>query len=50
MAECATMIQLREPVVHDVIGFMDGVAMLSECTSETMNKMQCTVGITLTQW
>ena len=38
MAEYATMIQLREPVAHDVIGFMDGVAVLSECTSETIEQ------------
>ena len=38
MAEYTTMIQLWEPVAHDVIGFMDGVAVLSECTSETIEQ------------
>ena len=35
MAEFAAMIQAREPIAIDVIGFMDGVALHSQCTSET---------------
>jgi len=31
MAEIAAMIEQREPLVHGVIGFMDGVALHSEC-------------------
>jgi hypothetical protein len=50
MAEYVTMVQLREPVAHDVIGFVDGVAVLSECSSETTEQMQCTVGINPIQW
>jgi len=38
MAEYAAMVQSREPVAHDVIGFMEGVAVLSECTSETIEQ------------
>jgi ribosomal protein S27E len=34
MAEFAAMIEQREPLAHDVIGFMDGVALHSECSSE----------------
>ena len=33
-ANFARMIQLREPAVDDVIGFMDGLALTSECSSE----------------
>ena len=33
-AEFAAMIEQREPLALDVIGFMDGVALHSECSSE----------------
>jgi hypothetical protein len=32
MREYATMVHAREPSVDDVIGFMDGVSLSSECT------------------
>jgi hypothetical protein len=34
MAMFARLINLREPEVNDVIGFMDGISLSSECTSE----------------
>jgi hypothetical protein len=34
MAQFARTSQEREPEVDDVIGFMDGIALTSECTSE----------------
>jgi hypothetical protein len=39
----ASMIELREPSVTDVIGFMDGVSLTSECTDErlTQNAFYC---------
>ena len=36
MAEYAQLIHQREPAVDDVIGFMDGVSLTSECTSEPL--------------
>jgi len=43
MQEFAAMIELREPIAKDVIGFMDGVSMASECTDErlTQNAYYC---------
>jgi flavoprotein len=35
MAEWAHMIERREPMATDVIGFMDGLSLLSECNSNT---------------
>jgi hypothetical protein len=32
MREYAAMVQLREPLVDDIIGFMDGVSFPAECT------------------
>ena len=34
MAHFAQLIQEKEPAVDDVIGFMDGLALMSECTSD----------------
>jgi hypothetical protein len=34
MREYATMVQARKPSVNDVIGFMYGVSLSSECTAE----------------
>jgi len=34
MRQFARMVQAREPLVDDVIGFMDGVSIPSECTDE----------------
>jgi len=36
MAEYAQLIHQREPAVDDVIGFMDGVSLTSECTSKPL--------------
>jgi hypothetical protein len=36
MASFARQINQREPVVNDVIGFMDGIALQSECTLEAI--------------
>ena len=43
MQEFAQMIELREPSVDDVIGFMDGLSLSSECTDErnTQNAYYC---------
>jgi hypothetical protein len=38
MREYADMIQAREPLADDVIGFMDGVAFQTECTRECMQQ------------
>jgi hypothetical protein len=34
MLQFAGMVQSREPLVDDVIGFMDGVSIPAECTDE----------------
>ena len=36
MREFASMIQRREPKISDVIGFMDGVSLRTECTSNEL--------------
>jgi hypothetical protein len=38
MREYADMVQAREPIADDVIGFMDGVSFQTECTSERMEQ------------
>jgi hypothetical protein len=38
MAQFARNIQEREPEVDDVIGFMDGLALTSECTSKLIEQ------------
>jgi hypothetical protein len=38
MREYVDMIQAREPLADDVIGFMDGVSFQSECTSECIQQ------------
>ena len=38
MREYADMVQLREPEVDDIIGFMDGVSFSSECTDERIEQ------------
>jgi hypothetical protein len=32
------MVQAREPLVHDIIGFMDGISFPTECTSESVQQ------------
>jgi hypothetical protein len=44
------MIQAREPLADDVIGFMDGVSFLTECTSKPVQQMRSTVATTVTPW
>jgi hypothetical protein len=34
MREYADMVQLQEPKVDNIIGFMDGVSLFCECTDE----------------
>jgi len=43
MREFAAMVQLREPLVNDIIGFMDGVSFPAECTDDRIiqNSMYC---------
>ena len=43
MQQFAAMVQAREPSVPDVIGFMDGVSLTSECTDDrlTQNAYYC---------
>ncbi len=43
MQQIASMIESHEPSVRDVIGFMDGVSLTSECTDErvTQNAFYC---------
>ena len=43
MKQFASMIELREPAARDVIAFMDGVSMTTECTDErlTQNAYYC---------
>jgi hypothetical protein len=38
MREYADMIQAKEPLADDVIGFMDGVSFSTECTSECVQQ------------
>ncbi len=38
MREFADMVQAREPLVNDIIGFMDGVTFTMECTSERVQQ------------
>jgi hypothetical protein len=37
------MVQVREPLVDDIIGFMDGVSFQAKCTDDciTQNAMYC---------
>ncbi len=34
MREYAPMVQLQEPLVDDIIGFMDGISFPAECTDD----------------
>jgi hypothetical protein len=38
MREFADMVQAREPLVDDIIGFMDSVSFPMECTSERVQQ------------
>ncbi len=38
MQQFVEMVQLRAPIVSDVIGFMDGVSIPSECTDERVEQ------------
>ncbi len=38
MREFADMVQAREPLVDDIISFMDGVSMPTQCTSERVEQ------------
>jgi hypothetical protein len=50
MREYASMVQAREPLVDDVIGFMDGVLLSTECTNEWVEQNAFYCGYNLTQW
>ena len=43
MREYAAMVQLQEPLVDDIIGFMDGISFPAECTDDRFiqNAMYC---------
>ena len=43
MREYAAMVQMGEPLVDDIIGFMDGVSFPAECTDDhiAQNAMYC---------
>lgn len=38
MTQFASMVQNHEPVAYDVIDFLDGVSLCSECSSKTMEQ------------
>jgi hypothetical protein len=38
MREYTAMVEVREPIVNDIIGFMDGVLFSTECTDERVDK------------
>ena len=38
MCQFADMVQLRAPIVSDVIGFMDGVSIPIQCTDERVER------------
>ncbi len=42
MREYAAMVQTREPLVDDIIGFMDGVSFPAECTDD---RIQALLGV-----
>jgi len=46
----AQLIHEWEPAVDDVIGFVDGVSLTSECTPSLWCKTQCIVDTTVTPW
>jgi hypothetical protein len=50
MREYTSMVQASEPLVDDVISFMDGVSLSLECTDERVEKMHFTAATTWTQW
>jgi hypothetical protein len=43
MREYAAMVEVREPIVNDIIGFMDGVSFSTKCMDEGVeqNAMYC---------
>jgi hypothetical protein len=43
--QLAALICSQEPVAQDVIGFMDGHSLNSECNSDAMEQKQCTASI-----
>jgi hypothetical protein len=50
MREYGNMIQARELLADDVIGYMDGDSFLMECTSKPCSRMHSTVAKTATPW
>ncbi len=43
MRKYTTMVEVREPIVNDIIGFMDGVSFSTKCMDERVeqNSMYC---------
>jgi len=50
MREYADMVQLREPEVDDIIGFMGGVSFLSDAQTSGLSKTLLIVVTIATQW
>ncbi len=46
MREFVDMVHLREPMVEDIIGFMDGFSFSAECTDKHIEQN----GMTVTRW
>ena len=50
MREYAAMVQAREPLVDDIIGFMDGFLSQPSALTIVSTKTQCIAAMIATQW
>jgi len=50
MREFADMVQEREPLVSDIIGFMDGSHSLQNALTNVSSRMHIIADMTVTQW
>ena len=50
MREFADMVQLREPAVNDIIGFMDDVSFPAECTEKRIKQNCSIVDMIVVRW
>ncbi len=50
MREYANMVRMREPMLEDIIGFMDSVFLTASAPMIVSNKMQYNVVTIATQW
>jgi hypothetical protein len=50
MREFADMVQEREPLVSDIIGFMDGSHSLHNALTNVSSRMHIIADMTVTQW